>query len=374
MKILLLCISDRWGGLERTVIRDAVALRGKGHDVAILGFANGNIYNHARLNDLKYFSINSKPGYFNPEIYLKLRRIIKENKFDIVHIHEFKSIFPVMMALRSFKGGVFATRHIHVEHAKKDFFHRWYLSRINMMFGISDFSKQNIISTYPIGANSVETLYLGVDLLRLKRSSGKAYIFRSKYNIHRDVKIVGVVGRIDPMKGQMEFLESIPAILDINQNVFFVVVGQPTSPDEESYLDALQLRSKELGIEDKVLFAGYFEDVSIPLSAMDILVMPSYFEAFGLIAIEAMACEVPVVATDKGSIKEIISSPLHGIKINPRDSAAISDAVIKLLNDKALYDTIRHNALSHVKSKFDEKAYFNILESKYNAYKGASNA
>jgi glycosyltransferase involved in cell wall biosynthesis len=366
MKILLICISDRWGGLERTIIRDAVALRGRGHSVAILGSVKGDIYNHARLNNLKYFSVVSRPGYLNLEIYLKLKKIIKENSFDVVHIHEFKSIFPVMLALRSFKGKVFATRHIYVEHVKKDFFHRWYLSRIDKMFGISDFSRQNLIEKYPIDPNRAETLYLGIDLSRLKRSADKAYIFRSKYNIHKEVKIIGVIGRIDPMKGQMEFIESIPAVLQKHGDVFFVIVGQPTSPDEESYLDDLQLRAKELGIQDHVLFTGYFEDVSIPLSAMDILVMPSYFEAFGLIAIEAMACQVMVIATDKGSMGEIISSPMHGIKILPRNSEEISKAVDKLLTDKPLQDMIRHNALTYVTGKFDENVYFNILESKYN--------
>ena len=126
-------------------------------------------------------------------------------------------------------------------------------------------------------------------------------------------------------------------------------------------MEFVKNRAREMGVDHFITFTGFYEDVSIPLSAMDIFVMPSYFEAFGLIALQSMACEVPVIATSKGSIDEIIPYDDYGIKIPPQDSIAISNAVINLLGNKDLTHHIKQKAYQRVKEVFDEKKYFDDL-------------
>jgi glycosyltransferase involved in cell wall biosynthesis len=366
MNVLIVCTSISWGGLEQTALRDALELKKRGIDIHILGMDSGALFEKAKGTDVSYHSIRSQNKYLNFELTFKIRNIIKEFGIHVIHMHTFNTVFPVLLAVKRMNVKVVATRHIHVEHVKKDFFHRWYLNRLDRLFAISDFARKNLVETYPLPAEKVQTLYIGINVGQFERTPGKQEQFKKDFPyIPSDSRIVGVVGRIDPMKGQLEFIEAIPAILTRHPNTYFVIVGRPTSENENKYLEFIKYRAKQLGVEDFITYTGFYNDVSVPLSVMDIFVMPSYFEAFGLIALQAMACGVPVIATAKGSIDEIIPSNEYGIKVTPKNSSMISEAVIKLLGDKELSTSIQQKAYQRVKDVFDEKKYFQDLIKEY---------
>ncbi|MFH1222905.1 MAG: glycosyltransferase family 4 protein [Pseudomonadota bacterium] len=359
MRVLICCTTDSWGGLEQTAVRDAAALKKRSVDAEVLCLSRGAVLDKSKELGAVIHTVNSQAKYFNPELYFKLKKIA--DGFDVVHLHSFNTVFPLLFSLMGKKVKVFATRHIYVEHVKKDIFHRWYLSRIDKMLAVSDFSKKNILETYPISENKIQTLYLGIDLNRHVRSDEKAAKFRKDFNIPSGKKIVGVVGRIDPMKGQMEFVCAAPNVIQKYPDTHFVIVGRTTAEKENEYLAAVKNKVRELGIEKHVTFTGFCEDIPSALSAMDIFVMPSYFETFGLIAIEAMACGVPVIATDRGSINEIIPSDEYGIKIEPKNSGQISQAVIKILSSAEFSSKLKQKAMERTKNIFDQVKYFDKL-------------
>ncbi|MCX6112623.1 MAG: glycosyltransferase family 4 protein [Proteobacteria bacterium] len=362
MKILIVCTSVSWGGLEQIALRDAVELKKRGQDVHVLGMDRGVLCEKIKETDLIYHSARNQNKYFNFELISKLRKIISAFGIEVIHLHTFNTIFPVLFAVRHIKVKVFATRHIHVEHVKKDIFHRWYLGRLDKLFAISEFARNNLIQTYPLPPEKIQTLYVGINVEHFKRTEQKREQFKKDFpHISQNDKIIGVIGRIDPMKGQLEFVESIPHILAQYPKTHFLIVGRPTAEKENIYMEFVKNRTREMGIDNFITFTGFYEDVSIPLSAMDIFIMPSYFEAFGLIALQAMACEVPVIATEKGSIDEVIPYEDYGIKILPQSNTAIATAVIKLLGNKDLTDHIKQKAYQRVKEIFDEKRYFDNL-------------
>ena len=366
MKVLVICTSETWGGLEQTALRDVVELNRQGLAAELLCFNEGVIPEHAKAKGLKYHTIKNKNKYFNLEIFYKLRSIIKKEKFEIIHLHTFNTILPVLLSVMGLKVFVVATRHIYVEHVKKDLLHRFFLRRLNMLLAISDFARQNLLQTYPLPKEKVRTLYVGIDVKYFERSNEKSEHFLLSNPVLRDASnIIGVVGRIDPMKGQLEFIEAAHKILGKYPGSRFLVVGAPTDSADTRYLEVVKNRIKELGLDSKILFTGFCNDVSEPLSAMNIFVMPSYFEAFGLAALQGMANKVPVVASDKGSIKEIIPSKDYGIIIPPKDSAAIANAVIELLDNKKMTEDIIERAYKRVKDIFDQKVYFKELISIY---------
>ncbi|MEI6093260.1 MAG: glycosyltransferase family 4 protein, partial [bacterium] len=337
MRILVVCTSVSWGGLEQTALRDAWALKKRGFDVELLCFDTGVIFYKAKELGLTIHTIRSQKNYFNVELFFKIRKVVEDNYIDIVHLHTFNTILPILLGLRFFDVKIFATRHIHVEHEKKDFFHRWYLGRLDTLLAISDFERDNLIQMYPLSEDRIKTLYIGINIEAFKRTTEKQEQFRKDFSyVSKDKKIIGIIGRIDPMKGQMEFVESIPNIITKYPQVHFIIVGRPSSENENIYLELVKTRAREIGVDSFITFTGFYEDVSVPLSAMDVFVMPSYFEAFGLISLQAMACGVPVIATSRGSVKEIISDDELGVIIQPRSHNDISEAVIKLLDNDAL--------------------------------------
>ena len=340
MKILLICTTRTWGGLEQTAYRDALELNKRANKVHLLCTNDGILHKKAVIAGVVCHTISNESKYFNPQIFFKLSSIVREHGYEVVHFHSFNTILPCLTALFGKRCKVFATRHIYVEHSKKDLFHSFYLKRIDKMLAISEFSRRNILEMYPISEDKIETLYLGIDLTKYERSDQKGVEFRRKFKIPVDANVVGVLGRIDPAKGQMEFVEAVPQILHQYPKAYFVITGHATSKDEQWYLSAVEKRIQELGLKERVVLTGFIEDVPAVLSAMDVLVMPSYFETFGLVVIEAFACLVPVIATDMGSINEMISNNHSGIKIKPKSSQDIAEAVKTLLGSKELRDKI----------------------------------
>ena len=115
------------------------------------------------------------------------------------------------------------------------------------------------------------------------------------------------VGRIEPLKGLDLLVQAMSMLNDLDDTRLVIVGGRPERDDE---LNRLESMAAELGVADKTTFAGAVKQTELPAyySAADVFVMPSYYESFGLVALEAMACGTPVIAARVGGLKSFITS------------------------------------------------------------------
>jgi glycosyltransferase involved in cell wall biosynthesis len=149
--------------------------------------------------------------------------------------------------------------------------------------------------------------------------------------------VLGVVGQIAPLKGQREAIETLALVREERPDARLVIAGSAkfaapgTRQDNVGYAAALPARAAELGVRDAVLFAGERRDVPDVMAALDVLLVPSWYEGFGRVALEAMAMQVPVVATSNGGPAEVVRDGVDGRVLAPRDPAAWARAVSGLL-------------------------------------------
>lgn len=147
--------------------------------------------------------------------------------------------------------------------------------------------------------------------------------------------VVGIVGRISPTKGQLEFVRAAAMVLDRHPEVRFLVVGAPLF-GEDSYDAEVRAEVEALGLADAVVFTGFLADPTVELDRMSVCVHASgQPEPFGQVIVEAMARGVPVVATRGGGVTEIVqptpqSEPL-GWLVPGHDVAALAEAIITVL-------------------------------------------
>jgi D-inositol-3-phosphate glycosyltransferase len=162
--------------------------------------------------------------------------------------------------------------------------------------------KNDLVHYYNARPEKIGVVPCGVNM-ELFRPVDKTFARRS-LDI-KDEKILLFVGRIDPLKGIGQLLKTIP-LLKNQGGLKLVIIGG----DENSKADVEELKkiSVELGIGDKVIFQGLIKQDRLPYyySAADICVVPSYYESFGLVPLESLACGTPVVATDVGDLRNII--------------------------------------------------------------------
>jgi glycosyltransferase involved in cell wall biosynthesis len=188
--------------------------------------------------------------------------------------------------------------------------------------------------------------------------------FRKKFALPEE-KIVLFVGRLVYEKGIHVLINAAPKILE-KVNAKFVVVGN-------GYLkESLSALARKMGLAHKVLFTGFLDDETLRKlqKCADVAVIPSLFEPFGIVALEAMAAKSPVVASDAGGLSEIVEHDVTGVKVYPDNSDSLTWGVTRVLLDEKYASRLRENAYKKVKENFN---WEKISQQTKNVYKSVLN-
>jgi glycosyltransferase involved in cell wall biosynthesis len=161
-------------------------------------------------------------------------------------------------------------------------------------------------------------------------------------------KIILYVGRLVYEKGIQILVNAAPKILE-KVNAKFIIVGSGYMKEQLSTI------VKSMNLEKKILFSGFVEEeILLKLQkCADVSVVPSLFEPFGIVALEAMAAGSPVVVSDTGGLSEIVDHDLNGVKVYPNNPESLAWGVIKTLLDNKYRDHIRKNAYKKIREKYD---------------------
>ncbi len=204
----------------------------------------------------------------------------------------------------------------------------------------------------------IELIYNGVDLQRYDHQE-PCCTLPDEYGMEPGSQIVGVVARLEPEKGHPTLFDAWPLVLRAVPDSYLLVVG------EGSRRDALEAQARELRIAHRVVFTGRRDDVPAVTAALDVAVLPSYREAQGLTILEAMALSRPVVASDVGGIPEMIQDGTTGLLVPPHDPEALAAAIIRLLTDHPLADTLGRAGHDLVHDRFCIELMVRAVEAIY---------
>jgi glycosyltransferase involved in cell wall biosynthesis len=204
----------------------------------------------------------------------------------------------------------------------------------------------------------VSLIYNGVDLERYDHQEACCTL-PEEYGMEAGSQIVGVVARLEPEKGHPTLLEAWPLVLRAVPDAYLLIVG------EGSRRDALEAQARELRIAHRVVFTGRRDDVPAVTAALDVAVLPSYREAQGLTILEAMALSRPVVASNVGGIPEMIQDGVTGLLVPPHDAEALAAAIVRLLRDHPLADTLGRAGHDLVHDRFCIDLMVEAIQSVY---------
>ena len=205
--------------------------------------------------------------------------------------------------------------------------------------------KEDIVRLYDGRSRTIEVIPAGVDL-ELFQPMDEAHA-KSVLGLC-DKRVVLYVGRIEPLKGIDILLQSI-ALLEDGSNIRLLIVGGSLDGDEE--LERMKDLAVELDLEDRVTFTGSVSQTELPMyyAAADVFVLPSHYESFGLVALEAMACGTPVVASRVGGLKTFIRHGESGYLVPWRCPDPFAQRIETLLANetlrKAMGDAARTKAM-----------------------------
>ncbi len=331
MKILLMTTHLNVGGISSYTISLAKRLRDAGHQVWVAS-SGGQLAGGLEADSLRHIlvSLNTK-SELNPKLLpavFKLRYLIKRERIDIIHAQT--RVAQVAAAFLSALCGVpyVTTCHGFFKPKKSRLLFQCWGAKV---IAISEAVRAHLVNNMRVAKDKVELIYNGVDLKTFSCSYSREEKagFREKFGLKK-APVVGIIARLSPVKGHRYFLEAAQKILKEKPDTQFLIIGD--GPEEGN----LKKLAQTLMIEERVRFFSSVFETGIPLSIIDVFVMPSLEEGLGLSILEAMACSVAVVASNVGGIYSLVDNGKSGYLVPPKNAEAIKEAVVKLLGDSGL--------------------------------------
>ena len=253
-----------------------------------------------------------------------IRRIVQNEEIHIIHS---QSVLPTIAAALAIRGVGPKPKLIFHERGVSAYTYR-VLPRI-----------LNRIIDYAIVNSDHEMRLLERFGLKVKRTrvhncmnfNSPKYPFsdvRAQYAIGQGTSVIGIVGRLTPQKGHLTLLEAFKTTIMSSPSIDAVILVVGDGPLRAE----IKHSCVRLGIADRVIFTGFRRDLDNIYSALDILVVPSLFEPFGNVAVEAASHGVPVIASSVGGLPEALCDGKTGMLFPPRDRQALSDGIVYLVN------------------------------------------
>jgi glycosyltransferase involved in cell wall biosynthesis len=281
---------------------------------------------------------------FQPAVVFQLVRIIREKEIDIIHCQRHKpTVYGTLAAYITGKNQIVIS-HVHglgrTRSFRRKLLNRILFKRIARIISISNAVREDIIRTNWISSlDRVVTVYNGIDVEPYIDSSLTREKARIRLGIpDKDVFVYGTVGRLVETKGQEVLLKALARVYEKYSESWLILVGEGRL---ESKLRAL---AAELNISERVVFLGYRSDIPEVLKAFDVFVFPSIAEGLGLALLEAMAAELPVIASRVGGVPEILNTPELGTMVSPSSVDELANAMERLYN----MDEVERNAIGKI--------------------------
>ncbi len=231
--------------------------------------------------------------------------------------------------------------------------------------------KEQLVDLYDAPPGKIEIIPPGVDLSHfypIPPDEAKEYV-----GVPQDKRMLLFVGRIEPLKGIKTLLRAIGHLNDNGQtedNLCLAVIGgelEDEHGNDSAEMVLLNQLRDEYGLQDLVTFLGKRSQDSLPYyySAADVVIMPSHYESFGMVALESMACGTPVIASHVGGLIHLVEDGVTGYHVPVEDPVALSNRIAGLLSDKALRYRMGHDAFAFAK----KYSWENIVDRVLSLYK-----
>lgn len=356
---------ERGGAIQCATLASGLARRGY-QITCIFDGKQEKFFKGSMFKQLKSVGVNVMAmPMSNPKGMLHFRHFLNSEQPDIIHTHKNRALFFVYFAtLGMVRPPWIANRGTVYPLSRNRIAHYIHKRHIDCIMAVSHAVRNSLLKDH-IPKEKVKVVYGSFDPLRFHSQVDPTWM-RRKWMIPENTIVIGLVGSLNtPKKGHLIFLKAGKKLIEKISNVKLVVVGEGVSK-------SLQALAKSLGIADKVLFAGFIENIPTALAAMDVVVCSS-LRGEGLTGAirEAMAMKRPVVSSDVAGNRELVIHNETGLLVAPGDSAALAKSIEKIIINPHLakkradkgYEKVAALCAEPVRLSEVEKIYYSVLHS-----------
>ena len=362
MRIFHLCLCNRWGGQEMLVHKVALAQKQRGHQICIVARQESPLAKAAELDGLELILYQS--GFQRLTFPWKLRKETLKGEDPVLHFHQLRAVRRFIPFLPRTGNYVF-TEHSPRPKSIASFYNSMVLSRLQRIIVVSKAQRQLISKQLGLREEQLSVVYNGIDPLHYhplgKKEREQA---RRDYELPQGEKIVVCAGRLSEHKGQDLFLEAAKSILETRSDLRFEICGdiEAKTASQRDFIEALKsaIPPRHSG---RIHFRGFVEDIAKYLACVDMVVMPSRYEPFGLVAAEAMACGTRLVVSRAGALPEVVEQGKYARLVENEDPKDLARGIRESLEEQD--HSSLEKARQYVVEKFSLDSHLDSLEEIY---------
>jgi L-malate glycosyltransferase len=382
LKILFYNHTSQVSGAERVLLLILARLSRERFEPILVCPADGELQKHAKavgvvcesveqLQARFTWRVNRLLGYLASfvSVIVKVRQRIIKHQPELIHANSLRAGLVISAATIGL--GIPIIWHVH------DLLPKHPLSTIIRVFVLL-FPPFRIVAVSQVAGDrfrgdmlrlfsrrvTVAVIHNSVDVERLAEVN-KEKAIRKELRLRNTDPLIGIVGNLSTGKGQLELIAAYAEVLKRIPDAALLIVGSSIFNREEGYPEQLKLQAKTLRVGERVRFLGQRNDVPAILRSLDLLVLNSKSEAFPLVALEGLACEVPVLSTAVGGVPELITHGQTGWLIPAGDQHKLVEAIVSLLEHPELRRDLGVNGRKHVEKDFTVDKFMTRFEALY---------
>jgi glycosyltransferase involved in cell wall biosynthesis len=347
-------------GSVHQMFQAAAGLRERGHDVTIVSRPGAAMAGRAAEADVKFVAMPLR-NEFDPISLVKMIRLFRRERPDVVHVH--KGVAHSLALAAAYVAPVGA---LVVNRGVSFPLDRWNgakfrARRVNRVVTVCEAIKRVIVESGRLPPEKVAVVYAGTDVTLFDPEMWDARAFRAEKGIGDDRFLVAQVGVRD-WKGWMELVDAVMTLAPAHPRIHLALIGCRHERERTEVMEFVRAR----GAAERVTLVEVRTDMPNVLAAADLVVDASWAGTgiTGTIR-EAMAMRKPIVATDCGGNRELVSSPDVGWLIAPRDVGALTSAIAEVIDRPERAAEVARNARAHVERGFSKELRIARLEALY---------
>lgn len=327
------CSSTGWGGLEMNVSRFLCWMKQRGWPVFLYASPDSGIMSHAAE-----LGIPSRP-FSRPSDLTALwrsRELARRAMADGVRVmllHQSTDTLVCSLA-KKWSGGKLKlafSQNMHLGN-KRDLIHGWQYRQLDALVSPLPVLAKQAEQQTVVPVDKIHVIPHGIELIRFADRIDRSEA-RTKLGLPIDATIIGIIGRLDPKKGQHVGIKALARLHRLGIPAHLLIVGDSTLGAGDQYRQMLQQTVAQTGLVEFVHFRPYLDQPELAYGAMDIFALTSQSETYGLVTIEAMTSGLPVIGTDSGGTADIIEHERNGLLFPPDDDTALASALNRYIID-----------------------------------------
>jgi glycosyltransferase involved in cell wall biosynthesis len=349
------------GGLELTTARLAFLLATRGAATSVIAPSGSPLETQAFARGRPSFPLEPRMKYGDVPVALSLLRFARRERIDTLMFFRSQDLhLGALVRMLEPTIRIVFYQQMQSGIAKTDFLHTFVFRRLNAWFTLTRTMRDEVLEWTTMDPTKVSVVPLGRDAQVFVPGKPSRTAARTYFRIPLKAFVIGLVGRLDRQKGQRELIQALPEVMKQVPQARVMIVGDETK-DDPGMRSELEALVTGMGLGSVVRIMPPTSDVNAFLSAVDLFVMPSHSETYGLVLLEAMAKQLPVIATRSGGVPDLVRDGVSGLLVEPKNVEQLSHAIIRLASDPQLRSHLSAEARKRFMSTFVEDRCIDTL-------------